>query len=216
MTAALAVDAPGPDFVAARALANGTIEDRAVDALLRCVARHGLAKTTVADIAREAECSPAMLYRYFGTRQGVVSAAVRAETARVVRVIHTTADAATSLEDAVVAMLLVGGRELGEHPALRFVADFEPELLLPYLTFGGGDQFLCAAADALAPALVRFLGPDATRGAEWVARIALSLWLSPSAPVSLSSRDDLHRYVRAFVLPALERSPVPPVPSPKG
>lgn len=216
MTAALAVDAPGPEFVAARAATTAPVEDRAVDALLRCVARHGLAKTTVADIAREADCSPATLYRYFATRQGVVSAAVRAETERVVGLTHAAAAAADSLEDAVVAMLLVGGRELGEHPALRFVADFEPELLLPHLTFGGGDQFLRAAADALAPALVRFLGPDATRGAEWIVRIALSLWLSPSAPVSLSSRDDLHRYVRAFVLPALEPSPVTPIPSPKG
>lgn len=216
MTAALAVDAPGPEFVAAPTISSGSVEARAVEALLTCVARHGLAKTTVGDIAREAGCSPATLYRYFGTRQGVVNAAVRAESERVVRSIQAAAAAATSLEDTVVAMLFVGGRELGEHPALRFVADFEPELLLPHLTFGGGDHFLRVAADALAPGLVRFLGPDASRGAEWVARIALSLWLSPSAPVSLSCREDLHRYVRAFVLPALERSPVTPVPSAKG
>ena len=49
-----------------------TIEDRAVQATLDCVARHGLAKTTFDDVAREAGCARATLYRYFGGKRQLV------------------------------------------------------------------------------------------------------------------------------------------------
>src|SRR6476660_9592213 len=45
------------------------IEDRAVGATLACIARHGLAKTTFDDVAREAGCARATLYRYFGGKR---------------------------------------------------------------------------------------------------------------------------------------------------
>ena len=38
-----------------------TVEARAVAALLTCIARYGLAKTTLDDVAREAGCSRATL-----------------------------------------------------------------------------------------------------------------------------------------------------------
>jgi len=198
VTAALAVDSLDPY----------PVETRALDATLACIARHGLSKTTIDDIAREAGCSRATLYRYFGSRQDLVAAAVRAEALRVVDLARGVAGAATTLEDAVVGVLGVAGRELGEHAALRFVADVEPEQLLPYLTFAGGDRFLHDAAETLAPCFARFVGDDATRAAEWVARIGLALWLSPTAPISLADAETLRGYVRAFVLPALEPSHV--------
>jgi AcrR family transcriptional regulator len=193
VTAALAVEPLLPDRV----------EARAIEATLACIARHGLSKTTIDDIAREAGCSRATLYRYFGSRRALVTVAVQTEAFRVATLAHEAAEAAATLEDAVVAVLVVAGTELGEHPALRFVAEVEPEQLLPYLTFAGGDQFLRDAGAALAPCFDRVLGADAIRAAEWVARVGLALWLSPTAPVSLTDPDALRGYVRAFVLPAL-------------
>jgi len=198
VTAALAVDTLHPD----------PVETRALDATLACIARHGLSKTTIDDIAREAGCSRATLYRYFGSRQDLVAAAVHAEALRVADLARGVAGAAATLEDAVVGVLGVVGRELGEHAALRFVADVEPEQLLPYLTFAGGDRFLQDAAEAIAPCFTRFVGDDATRAAEWIARIGLALWLSPTAPVSLADAETLRGYVHAFVLPAIEPSHV--------
>ena len=40
-------------------------DKRIVDATLRCVGRWGLAKTTLDDVAREAGCSRATVYRLF-------------------------------------------------------------------------------------------------------------------------------------------------------
>ncbi len=103
-------------------------------------------------------------------------------------------------------MLVVAGTELGEHPALRFVAEVEPEQVLPYLTFAGGDQFLRDAGDTLAPCFERFLGADATRGAEWVARIGLGA-------LALTDRPRLpHRPRRAARVRPCVRAARPPHP----
>jgi AcrR family transcriptional regulator len=186
------------------------IHERAVAATLVCVARHGIAKTTIDDIARQAGCSRATLYRYFGGKAELVETVVRVEAARVADAVRAAADATDTLEDAVVAMLHTAGHELGEHPALRFVADFEPERLLPHLTFAGGDRFLGRAGAAVAPSLERFLPGRAERAAEWVSRVGLALWLCPHGPVSLADLMSLRAYVRAFVAPALDRTSIDP------
>ena len=187
-----------PEVVAERA--EPGIEDRAITAVLACVARHGLGKTTIDDVAREAGCSRATLYRYFPGKQDLVKAAVRAE------VVHAAAADAATLEDAVVAMLHGAGVELSRNAALRFVYDFEPELLLPHLTFAGGDRLLAKTAVALESALERFVPDDARRAAEWVGRVGLVFWFSPTAPVSLLDEQAVRHYVNAFVLPAIRPS----------
>ncbi|HSO96963.1 MAG TPA: helix-turn-helix domain-containing protein [Acidimicrobiia bacterium] len=198
----------------AAAPARPDLEARAIAALLSCVARQGLRKTTLDDVAREAGCGRATLYRYFASKQALLSTAGHAEATRIVTVLRGAAAATDTLEDAVVALLVTAGAELGAHPALRFVADFEPDWLLPHLAFAGGDRFLAAAADALAPAVEPFVGTaDAPRAAEWIARVGLCLLCSPTAPVALDDDRSVRRYAREFILPALDplsvRSPTP-------
>jgi AcrR family transcriptional regulator len=181
------------------------VEPRAIAAALACIARYGVGKTTIDDIAREAGCSRATLYRYFGGKQDLIAAAVRSEAERITATARGAAEAATGLEDAAVAVLGTAGTAVAEQPALHFVVTNEWELLLPHLTFSGGDRFLAAAGAAIAPSFERFLAPErAARAGEWLARVGLSLWLSPTAPCSLTDPDSLRAYVRSFVLPALD------------
>jgi AcrR family transcriptional regulator len=205
---AVLVDTRAPDR------APEGVEARAIDAALACIARHGLSKTTIEDIAREAECSRATLYRYFASKQRLVHRVVAAEADRVTRACRDAAADASTLEETVVAVLLVAGRELARHDALQFVSAHEAEILLPHLTFAGGDRFLAGAAAALAPCFERWLGERASRAAEWVARVGLALWLSPTAPVSLDDATALHAYVREFIAPAIcPRSVSPTAPA---
>ena len=191
---------------AAPAAADG-IEGRAVAALLACTARHGLAKTTLDDVAREAGCSRATLYRYFRGKRELVCVTVASEAARVGDALRTAAAEAGSLEDAVVALVVAGSRELREHAALQFLLAYEPELVLPHVTFSSGDDFLVTAAAAVAPALAPHVGADrATRAGEWVARVVLAHVLAPLHPThSIDLTDDTtaRALVREFVLPGL-------------
>src|SRR5260370_20278481 len=111
---------------AERPAAPRELEPRAVAALLSCVARQGLRKTTLEDVAREAGCGRATLYRYFASKQALLSAAGQAEATRIVDALRHAADTADTLEDAVVALRLTARTELGAHPPLRVLADFLP------------------------------------------------------------------------------------------
>ncbi len=183
-----------------------SIEHRAIEATLACIARHGLGKTTVDDVARQTECARATLYRYFGGKQELVAATVNAEAARIARRVQAAAADAGTLEDAVMAILATAAAELSGNAALQFVATHEPERLLPHLTFAGGDRFLAAAGPALEPCLAPYVPADRLpRAAEWVARVGLALLFSPTSPLSLGDLD----HTRTYVLPAVQPTSVP-------
>jgi AcrR family transcriptional regulator len=200
MPADVEIDLRAPDGAA-------PIRMRAVEATLACIARHGLSKLTVDDVAREAGCGRASLYREFGSKRALVAAVVSVETERMVGAVTRAATDADTLEDAVVAMLTTAGREVETHAALQFVAAFEPELLLPHLTFAGADRFLAWTSARLSPCFERFLAPaDTVPTAEWIARVALVLWCSPtasSAPVVLGDPTSVRPFVQQFVLPGI-------------
>src|SRR5262245_25031351 len=86
------------------------IEERAVRATLVCVARHGLAKTTFDDVAREAGCARATLYRYFGGKRQLVLITTAREAARIAASIRAAADAGQNVGGAAVGVLVVAGR----------------------------------------------------------------------------------------------------------
>ncbi|MDQ3757030.1 MAG: TetR/AcrR family transcriptional regulator, partial [Actinomycetota bacterium] len=61
---------------------RGVSEQRVREAALRCIARWGMAKTTLDDVAREAGISRATVYRLFpGGKDGLMEAVARAEIA---------------------------------------------------------------------------------------------------------------------------------------
>ena len=179
-----------------------TIEDRAVRATLACVARHGLAKTTFDDVAREAGCARATLYRYFGGKRQLVRITLVREAARLAASVRDAGDGESTFEDAVVAMVVRAARELREHEALQFLFAFE--LVLPHVTFDAGNRFLVGAGSAVAPALARFLPAERVdRAGEWLARVVLTHALSPTRPIDLTDEAATRALVRVLVLPGL-------------
>lgn len=182
------------------------VPTRAVGALLACIARHGLSKTTLDDVAREAGCARATLYRHFGGKRPLVAVAVAAEGDRVAAKLQADAAEQRTLEDAIVTVMTGAARELAGHDALRFVLAHEAEIVLPSVTFDGGDKFLSHAGRALAPCFERFLPPDAAATAgEWVVRLTLAYAYahacSADAPVDLADDTSVRTLVRQFVLP---------------
>jgi AcrR family transcriptional regulator len=196
----------GPDRIS-----DGPAE-RIVAGALRCVARWGLAKTTLDDIAREAGCGRATVYRLFpGGRDALWDAVVSTETRRFFARIGSRAAAERGLEDVVVAIITEAARDLSGHDALNFLLAHEPEAILPQLAFHHMDSVLSAVGAVAGPWIEPWLGPDKThetaaRGAEWIARIVLSYLLSPSPDIDLTDDASARRVVRLFVLPGLRPS----------
>jgi AcrR family transcriptional regulator len=183
----------------------GESDQRIIDAALRCIARWGLAKTTVEDVAREAGCSRATLYRAFpGGKEAVLAAVVDRELHRLEAAVADAVRAAGDLEGALVAAVTSVARHLDGHATFRFLLAHEPGLVLPHLAFHELDALLARVRAVGGPLLEAHLDPaSAARTAEWVARIVISYTCSPAAGVQLTDDTSVRRLVRAFVLPGL-------------
>jgi AcrR family transcriptional regulator len=183
------------------------LADRILDGTLACVARVGVAKTTLDDVAREAGCARATVYRSFPGRHALFRALLDREVAALGARALAAAAAADTLADAVAGVILVGAETFHSHPALGFVLAHEPELVAPQLSFERGSAMLLATADLIAPAFTRFLPADrATRLGEWVTRLTLSYLCDPSDYVRLDDPAQVRELVDAFVLPGITRS----------
>jgi AcrR family transcriptional regulator len=175
---------------------------KVVDGALRAIARFGLTKLTVDDVAREAGISRATLYRYFPGRGAVLAAVVQSETERLQRGLDEALGEATTLAEALAAVGGYGARAFADHEALQHLLATEPGTVLPHLCFAGADSLLGVAAARIAPHLCRFMGPlEARRTGEWLARIVLSYGLAPPPGAAETA---VLSVVREFVIPAAE------------
>jgi AcrR family transcriptional regulator len=188
------------------------VEARAAEALLVCIARFGLSKTTLDDVARAAGCSRATLYRYFDGKATLVRRAVEAELARLTgRAVHA-ASVETTLTDATVALVTTAARDLVAHPSLQFLLVHEPESILGHLAFGPGDRVLVRVGDALAPAFARWLSVgDAQRAGDWIARILRSYVLMPEPSIDLTDAVEARGFLLELVIPGIESNAQPHV-----
>ena len=184
---------------------------RLLDATVTCIARVGVTKTTLDDVAREAGCSRATLYRYFPGKPALIGALVAREAGVLGQLLEARTAGAESLEDAVVAIVVTAAGWLAAQPALNFVMTAEPEVVLPHLAFDGADRVLRAGAGVIAPSLRRFLDggggddeyADSERAGEWLARMILSYVSCPTDSVDLADPISVRRLVADFVVPGL-------------
>lgn len=156
------------------------VRGRLIAATLRLVSRYGLAKLTLDEVAREAGCSRATLYRHFPHKGALLAAVVESETARLQAGLDDALAGVTSLAEALAAVGAYGARVFAGHGALQYLLVHEPEAVLPYLCFTPGSGLLRALSAQVAPHLCRFLPPlEAGRVGEWLARIVLSYGCTP-------------------------------------
>jgi AcrR family transcriptional regulator len=178
-----------------------------LDAALTCIARVGLAKTTLDDVAREAGCARATVYRCFPNKQQLLAAFVVREAVALRDAVVVAAADSPTLGDAITTVMTTAAGRLRTHPALAFVSMHEPELLLPFLAFEREDAVLRTAAVLVAPAFTRFVGEtDAVRLGEWIARITLSHLFSPAENFDIGDAVQVHALVDDFVVPGFVNS----------
>ena len=178
---------------------------RIVDATLACLARQGLGKTTLDDIAREANFSRATLYRTFpGGKDSILAAVGETEVARLFSSLAVVLGEATDLEDVLVDGMVEAAQRLSAHSALAYLLLHEPGVVLPHLTFADMDRILITAGNFAAPFFARWLEPEqASRAAEWAVRIVLAYVADPAPDTDLTDPEDTRDLVRRFVLPGI-------------
>jgi AcrR family transcriptional regulator len=155
---------------------------RILEATYACVARWGLAKTTVEDAAREAGLSRATVYRYFpGGRDELIDAVVSWQFLLFFVRLYEEVHGAGSLEEVLDRGLLFARRSLLEHEVLQKMLEVEPEVLMPKLTVESN-----RTVGLIAGFLVPYLhehgmapGVEIHEAADFLARMLLSYISSP-------------------------------------
>lgn len=178
------------------------VRERLLQATYDCVARWGLAKTTVEDAARAAGVSRATVYRYFpGGRDELIGAVVGWEFARFFLRLYDEVHESETLEEVMERGLVFAHNAILDHEVLQRILQTEPEILVPRLTVEANETHTLIAA-FLVPYLVRHgmaEGAELSAAADFLARMVLSYIGSPGR-WDLNDPEQVARLVRAELL----------------
>jgi AcrR family transcriptional regulator len=182
---------------------------RILEATYACVARWGLAKTSVEDAAREAKVSRATVYRVFpGGREELISAVVAWATLEFFIRLYEQVQGATSLEQVMERGIMFAHRSIVEDEVLQRVMQTEPEKLLPTLTFES-IRIRQGIAEFLVPYLEQrgvAQGVNLKEAADFLARMVLS-YMSAPGRWDLDDPDQVALLVRAELLAGVVAGP---------
>jgi TetR/AcrR family transcriptional regulator, repressor for uid operon len=191
--------APGEDAVV----------DRVAEAALAQFAEFGIRRSTMDDIARRAGVSKMTVFRRFTNKQGLLEVVIIREFRRAMAEIDRRWNAAATLEEQLVEGYGFAIGFVRGHPLLDKLLRAEPETLLPLLTVDGAPvlalyktliaERLQAEVDAghAAPA-------DIDQASEVMARLGLSLLLTPEGTITTDDQTTIVALVRHILLPILQ------------
>ena len=147
-----------------------------------CIARFGVAQTSLGDVAGAAGVGRATIYRHFpGGRDELLREVVVWEQRRFFLRLYEAVKDASTLEEVLEEGLLVAHRALAEHEVLQLVLRTEPEVVTSVLA-GELSPTRAQVAAFLQPYLERHeLGPgvDPAEASGYLARMILSYMSSP-------------------------------------
>ncbi len=164
---------------------------RILDAALAVLARNGLSKLSLEDVAAESDVSRQTVYRHFGNRDGLLAATIVREEELMLELVGVAADGVHDLEEAISVGVAAALHATAEHPLLQRLLATEPDALLPFLTLGSGPVLsivgpaIAEIVDTRAPGIdaadLEFLG-------DVVGRVVVSYAISPRADVEDTAR----------------------------
>jgi len=183
---------------------RGVSTERLLQATFACVARYGIAKTTVEDVAREAGVSRATVYRQFpGGKDQLIADTVRWETVRFFAELAVAIEHASDFETTLEEAIMFARAALAQHAVFQKVLETEPDLLLPQMSVDDRlvrstvaaflKAHLEAEADRLAPGLT------VDQVTDHVSRLLLSFF-NAEGSWDLTDREQVNRLVRTQLL----------------
>jgi Transcriptional regulator len=186
--------------------AEPVLRERVLEGAYECVARFGIAKTTIEDVVKESGVSRATVYRVFpGGKDQLLRAAVGWEMARFFGRLADAVAGAPDFASLVESGLIYAHTAVHGHEVLQKVLITEPERLLPLLTVEQERplEFITAF---LLPYLEREQeagrvrdGVELAESADFVARMILSL-IGSHGDWDLDDPAQVHSLVRGQLL----------------
>lgn len=173
---------------------------RLLDATDRCLARDGVAATSVASIAEEAGVSRQTVYRYFEGKDDLARHAVKRAAEEVRRDIGAALRSLRDPADMVVEALVIGIEEVRDGPVLRAVWDASSDgSIASWLTTPVGIDWM---AETLAPAVeaAGWSASEASTRLEMMLRLFVSFLVSPEPR---RSDDELRAFLYRHLVPGL-------------
>jgi AcrR family transcriptional regulator len=181
-----------------------SLEDRVLDAVKACCERWGMAKVTIDDIAAEARCSRATVYRLFpGGKDNIYETLRQRENREFFAELNAHLAEANGYEDLLIRGVVAATQALRADEHLQLMLASQPGELLADMSFDGLPRIFDSATVFLTPWFAPFIGAQASAElAEWLARVVLSYFFSPSRYVDLGDPESARRFIEQFVLPA--------------
>ena len=189
---------------AAAGVVDLTFDDRILDAVKTCCERWGMAKVTIDDIASEAGCSRATVYRLFpGGKDNIYEALRQRENRVFFAKLNAHLAEANGYEDLLVRGLVAATQALRADEHLQLMLASQPGEVLADMTIDGLPRIFDSASIFLTPWFAPYIGNERSAAlAEWLARVVLSYFFSPSRFVDLGETKSARRFIEQFVLPA--------------
>jgi AcrR family transcriptional regulator len=189
-----------------------TTEDEARERILlaamRCYLRHGVPRTTVEDIAREAMIHRTTVYAYFKSRDEILAGVVLLEARGLVTTSDRIMSGAGRFEDRLVEAFLAARRAIAQSPFLSLLFDRDNSAQ----TFGATDASDLIQRRTL-PALTGYIATAQESGelrddvsalamARWLLRVQYMLMTDPP-----EENDAVEATLRTFVVASIAPRP---------
>lgn len=178
-----------------------------VDAADICLERWGWAKTTLDDVAKEAGCSRATLYRTFpGGKEAILEAHRRHRVATFFNELEPALSTGETLEEALVAVIVASSERLrGDGEFQRRLSE-DPGSVLPQISLDGMSRVFALGRVFIVPHIERFLPKDeANVAVEWVTRLVISYAACDGPTIELSDSKVASDFVRRRILPGISQ-----------
>lgn len=186
--------------------------DPVLDATVRCIVRHGLAKTSLSDIARELGVAPSTVYRKVGS---VERAAVLVTAREGHRLLERMPEVIRGVEGPrVITVFLTEAIETSaRHPMVHRILSEETDWVGRLATRRLG-EVLTISAEVAAPLLAQAMAAGHVRHQD---PLALAHWLVRIGMMSLVAPPpgDLQESLDALLLPALDPGGTTSTPRPR-
>jgi AcrR family transcriptional regulator len=184
------------------------MSERILDAAAELYLERGRSETTLSAIAHRAGVSRPSVYKHLGSVDEVAHALIGRELQRFFDAVTQVLAAQPTLRDRLVEGLAFTVEYARAHALLQRLLELEPELVVTAFTLRA-ESVLRQAIALLSPELEQaaddrrlvHIPPDVA--AEWVARIAISLVLTPSVTRDLTDPVELRRYLESLLVGGL-------------